>query len=198
MRVAVYLAHPRMDSFNRAIFDGVVEELVGRGVEVVAHDLYAEGFGAVVSATETGTVEGGGSADEVVRRHQGELGGLDGMVFVHPNWWGMPPAVMVGWVQRVLAPGVAYQLDTAAGAPVGLLKVRRALVLNTSDTTVERERDVFGDPLQRIWAACVMPFIGVDDVRRKVFRTVGDSSADDRAAWLREARELAAALVDES
>ncbi|MGW2271619.1 NAD(P)H-dependent oxidoreductase, partial [Streptomyces yangpuensis] len=28
-------------------------------------------------------------------------------MFVHPNWWGMPPAVLTGWVQRVLVPGVA-------------------------------------------------------------------------------------------
>ncbi|WP_245746517.1 NAD(P)H-dependent oxidoreductase [Nocardia altamirensis] len=115
--------------------------------------------------------------------------------FVHPNWWGMPPAILVGWVQRVLTPAVAYKLDEASGEPAGLLRVRRALVLNTSDTTVERERDVFGDPLAQIWAACVLPYVGVEDIRRKVFRMVTNSTADQRETWLKEARELAAALV---
>ncbi|MFI6213633.1 NAD(P)H-dependent oxidoreductase [Nocardia brasiliensis] len=198
MRIAVYLAHPRADGFNGALFDAVVDELRQRGVTVLAHDLYAEGFDPLLAAAETGTLVGAVPGDELVRRHQEELAELDALVFVHPNWWGMPPAILTGWVQRVLTPAVAYKLDTAAGAPVGLLRARRALVLNTSDTTVERERDVFGDPLQQIWAACVLPYIGVDDIRRKVFRTVTDSTADLRSGWLGEARELAAALVTDS
>ncbi|CAM4122378.1 NAD(P)H-dependent oxidoreductase [Nocardia ninae] len=195
MRIAVYLAHPRADSFNRALFDAVVDELRTRAVEVVPHDLYAEGFDPMSAAAETDTVHGTRSGDELVRQHQSELADLDAVIFVHPNWWGMPPAILTGWVQRVLTPAVAYQLDDASGRPIGLLRLRRALVLNTSDTTIERERDVFGDPLQQIWAACVLPYAGVHDIRRTVFRMVTDSADDARAAWLREARQLAAALV---
>ncbi|MEV5505569.1 NAD(P)H-dependent oxidoreductase [Streptomyces orinoci] len=127
--------------------------------------------------------------------HRSEVATLDAMVLVHPNWWGMPPAVLTGWVQRVLAPGIAYKLGTADGEPAGLLKAGRALVLNTSDTPADREESEFGDPLQRIWAACVLPYVGVTDVRRVVFRTVTGSTDAMRASWLRQAREHAAALV---
>lgn len=127
--------------------------------------------------------------------HQAQLAGLDALVFVHPNWWGMPPAILTGWLQRVLAPGVAYKLGTADGEPVGLLTAGRALVLNTSDTTAARERDEFGDPLQQIWSACVLPYTGVTDVRRVVFRTVTDATPDDRTAWLSRARDEARSLV---
>lgn len=195
MRIAVYLAHPRSDGFNGALFDAVVDELRQRGATVVAHDLYAEGFDPLLTAAETGTLTDAAAGDDLVRGQQAELAELDALVFVHPNWWGMPPAILTGWVQRVLTPAVAYKLDTAAGVPVGLLRARRALVLNTSDTTSVREREVFGDPLRQIWAACVLPCIGIDDVRRKVFRTVTDSTPEQRGAWLREARELAAALL---
>ncbi|MFG2986540.1 NAD(P)H-dependent oxidoreductase [Streptomyces sp. NPDC048258] len=106
MRVGVYLAHPRPGSFNHAVFDAVVEELHGQGAEVVAHDLCAEGFVPLLSAEETGTVESAARAhDAQVALHRTEVATLDAMVFVHPNWWGMPPAVLTGWVQRVLAPG---------------------------------------------------------------------------------------------
>ncbi|MYV57664.1 NAD(P)H-dependent oxidoreductase [Streptomyces sp. SID3212] len=195
MRIAVYLAHPRVGSFNHAVFDAVVEELRGRGCEVFAHDLCAEGFEPVMRGDETGTVEGVRAGDPQVALHRGEVGVVDALVFVHPNWWGMPPAVLTGWVQRVLAPGVAYKLGTADGEPAGLLKAGRALVLNTSDTPAGREESEFGDPLQRIWAACVLPYVGVADVRRVVFRTVTDSSDADRAGWLRQARQEAAALL---
>ncbi|MFD7260396.1 NAD(P)H-dependent oxidoreductase [Streptomyces sp. NPDC059874] len=196
MRTGVYLAHPRPGSFNHAIFDAVVEELRGRGSEVLAHDLYAEGFAPLLTAEETGTVDSVPRAhDAQVALHRTEVATLDAMVFVHPNWWGMPPAVLTGWVQRVLAPGVAYKLGTAEGEPAGLLKAGRALVLNTSDTPADREQDEFGDPLQRIWSACVLPYVGVGDVRRVVFRTVTDSAEEERATWLDHARTQAAALV---
>lgn len=196
MRVAVYLAHPRAGSFNHAVFDAVVAELRERGAEVVAHDLCAEGFPAVLSADETGTVEEAGRAQESqVALHRAEVATVDAMVFIHPNWWGMPPAVLAGWVQRVLVPGVAYKLGAAEGEPVGLLKVGKALVLNTSDTPAEREESEFGDPLERIWSACVLPYVGVSEVRRVVFRTVADSTEETRGDWLDQARQQAAALV---
>ncbi|MFK0211321.1 NAD(P)H-dependent oxidoreductase [Streptomyces sp. NPDC090298] len=192
----MYLAHPRTGSFNHAVFDAVVAELRERGAEVVAHDLCAEGFPAVLSADETGTVEEAGRAQESqVALHRAEVATVDAMVFIHPNWWGMPPAVLAGWVQRVLVPGVAYKLGAAEGEPVGLLKVGKALVLNTSDTPAEREDSEFGDPLERIWSACVLPYVGVSEVRRVVFRTVADSTEETRGDWLDQARQQAAALV---
>ncbi|GAA1522895.1 NAD(P)H-dependent oxidoreductase [Streptomyces albidochromogenes] len=178
------------------MFDAVVEELRRRGSDVLAHDLCAEGFVPLLSADETGTVEEAARAHEAqVAMHRKEVATLDAMVFVHPNWWGMPPAVLTGWIQRVLAPGVAYKLGTAAGEPAGLLKAGRALVLNTSDTPADREEREFGDPLQSIWSACVLPYVGVRDVRRVVFRTVTDSTEEERAAWLDHARLHAAALL---
>ncbi|QCQ91110.1 NAD(P)H-dependent oxidoreductase [Rhodococcus sp. SGAir0479] len=196
MRVAVYLAHPGPDSFNRALFDAVTAELRARDVDVLAHDLYAEDFDPALTAAETDTVATSATrSGAVVREHQAEIATVDALVFVHPNWWGMPPAVLTGWIQRVLAPAVAYKLDTADGEPAGLLRARRALVLNTSDTPAEREHTEFGDPLERIWASCVLPYVGVDDVRRVVFRTVTDSDDRTRADWLRRAREAAAELT---
>ncbi|MEU9125558.1 NAD(P)H-dependent oxidoreductase [Streptomyces sp. NPDC048506] len=196
MRIGVYLAHPRPGSFNHAVFEAVVDELRVRGCEVLAHDLCAEGFAPVLAADETETVQSvDGARDQQVALHRAEVATLDAMVFVHPNWWGMPPAVLAGWVQRVLVPGVAYKLGTAQGEPEGLLNAGRALVLNTSDTPADREADEFGDPLDRIWSACVLPYVGVADVRRVVFRTVTDSTEETRATWLHEARRHAAALL---
>ncbi|MFF3175132.1 NAD(P)H-dependent oxidoreductase [Streptomyces sp. NPDC057900] len=195
-RTGVYLAHPRPGSFNHAVFDAVVRELRDRGSEVLAHDLCAEGFAVGLTADETETVRSAADTpDAQLASHRAEVATLDAMVFVHPNWWGMPPAVLTGWVQRVLVPGVAYKLGTSDGEPQALLKAGRALVLNTSDTPAEREADEFGDPLDRIWSACVLPYVGVTDVRRVVFRTVTDSSDEDRSSWLREAREHARALL---
>ncbi|WP_237293219.1 MULTISPECIES: NAD(P)H-dependent oxidoreductase [Streptomyces] len=72
-----------------------------RGAEVSAYDLYAEGFAPLLSADETGTVEEAASPQDAqvaqVALHRTQVATLDALAFVHPNWWGMPPAVLTAW-----------------------------------------------------------------------------------------------------
>ncbi|OXM70101.1 NAD(P)H-dependent oxidoreductase [Amycolatopsis vastitatis] len=188
--VVVLLAHPRPGSFNHALADRVRDALAGAGRPVWFHDLYAEGFDPVLTAEEAYT--SGTRAEEflaatpdpLVRRHRDELRDATGLVAIHPNWWGKPPAILAGWLDRILVPGVAYRLDDAGGAPESLLGLRRLLVVNTSDTTEERERTLFGDPLDAIWRRCLAPYLGEPAVSRMVLRVVADAGEHRRAGWL--------------
>lgn len=40
-----------------------------------------------------------------------------------------------------------------------MLSLEEVLVINTSDTSFEREEELFGDPLQAIWAQCLKPYL---------------------------------------
>ena len=194
MNVLVILAHPTPGSFNHALAATVAAALRDAGHKVVCHDLCAEGFEPTLTTAE---IPENGIVPEHVEIHCRELAAADGLVIVHPNWWGMPPAVLVGWVDRVVRPGVAYRFvgdDGGEGVPVGLLRARAALVLNTSNTPDERERAAFGDPLASIWARCVFDLCGVHDVRRRMFNVVVTSTPEQRRRWLDEAAELARSL----
>lgn len=146
----VLLAHPRPGSFNHALTDRVVTTLRRRPWHVIVHDLYAESFDPVLRADEAYTSGQdaaevlAASDDPLLLQHRRELSEASALVAIHPNWWGKPPAIMAGWMDRVLVPGVAYRLDEAGGAPVPLLSLRQVLVVNTSDTTSEREAELFG------------------------------------------------------
>lgn len=186
MIVSIILGHPDPKSFNHAIAAMAAQTLAGLGCEVRLHDLCAEGFDPVLPAAESAR---GSVLPPLVERHCAEIREADGLVLVHPNWWGMPPAVMKGWIDRVLRPGVAYEFlpgDGGEGVPVGLLKPMTALVFNTSNTPEKREREVFGDPLERIWRDCVLDFCGVRTVKRRMFGVVCTSTPTVRAAWLDE------------
>lgn len=195
MPYSVILAHPRPGSFNHALARAARDILERRG-EVRFHDLYAEGFPPLLTAPE---LRRDVRLDPIVDRHCREIAEAAGIVVVHPNWWGMPPAVLAGWVDRVLRPGVAYEFlegDAGEGVPRGLLTAKAAVVLNTSDTAPEREARVFGDPLERIWKDCVFGLCGVGDVRRRVFGVVVTSTAETRQTWLDEAAALVATTFD--
>ncbi|NYT02375.1 MAG: flavodoxin family protein, partial [Methanosarcinales archaeon] len=106
--------------------------------------------------------------------------------------WGQPPAILKGWVDRVLRAGVAYQFlegDGGEGVPCGLLQARAALVFNTSNTPPAREMQAFGDPLEREWRSCIFDLCGVRRFYRKVFSVVVTSTPEERSAWLDEVQD---------
>ncbi|OIQ48902.1 FMN-dependent NADH-azoreductase [Pseudodesulfovibrio hydrargyri] len=193
MRILMILAHPDPNSFNHAIAAAARQTLEDNGHQVTFHDLYAEGFDPLLPA---GEIARGAKLPGDVARHCEETAQADGLIVVHPNWWGMPPAVLAGWVDRVMRPGTAYEFvgeDGGEGVPAGLLKADRAIVFNTSNTEAGREETVFGDPLERIWKDCVFGLCGVPDVTRKMFRIVCTSTPDERRGWLDEAARIVAA-----
>ncbi|MFA5254836.1 MAG: flavodoxin family protein, partial [Methanoregula sp.] len=94
---------------------------------------------------------------------------------------------------RVIRPGLAYRFregDNGDGIPEGLLAAKAALVFNTANTPLAREREVFGDPLERLWRDCIFSFCGVPFVHRRMFAVVVTSTAAERAGWLAEAAAL--------
>jgi putative NADPH-quinone reductase len=191
MNLSVILAHPNPGSFNHAIAETAVAELRRRGHVVSFHDLCQEGFDPVLPATELSPEA---VLPPAVAAHCDEIAAAGGIVIVHPNWWGQPPAILKGWVDRVLRPGVAYRFlegDKGAGIPVGLLKARAAIVFNTSNTPREREEAVFGDPLDDLWKKCVFDLCGVKTVHRETFGMVITSTREQRAEWLARVREVA-------
>ncbi len=190
MRISLILAHPDPASFNHAVARAVEEELSRRGHEIFFHDLYLEMFDPVLPA---GEIPEEAALSPAVSRHCDELTAADGIVIVHPNWWGQPPAVLKGWVDRVVRPGAAYRFlegDGGEGVPQGLLKARAAVVFNTSNTKPSREKKVFGDPLETLWKNCVFGLCGVKTFRRRTFSVVVTSTVGERRVWLNEARSL--------
>ena len=186
MKILVILAHPDRKSFNHAISLAAVEALADSGHVAVFHDLYAEDFQPLITSRE---IPKGADLDPVIERHCRELAEAEGIVIVHPNWWGQLPAILKGWVDRVVRPGVAYEFredDSGAGVPVGLLKAKSAVVFNTSNTYPERELAAFGDPLETIWKNCIFGLCGVGDFHRKTYGVVVTSTPAQRAFWLED------------
>ena len=190
MAISIILAHPNPGSFNHAIAQTASDALRRLGHGVILHDLYAERFDPVLPGNE---IDDDAVLPPGVEQHCREIAAADGIVIVHPNWWGGPPAIMKGWIDRVLRPGVAYRFDecdSGEGVPVGLLKARAAIVFNTSNTPRERELAAFGDPLERTWRDCIFGLCGVPHFHRRMFETIITSTPEQRKQWLREVEEV--------
>ena len=190
MNILIILAHPDPISFNHAIARTAAETAKKNGHTVILHDLYAEKFDPILPGEELPRLV---DLPPWVAQHCEELVDAAGLIFVHPNWWGMPPAILKGWLDRVVRPDVAYRFlegDGGEGVPQGLLKARSALVFNTSNTSLKRELAVFGDPLEILWKNCVLNFCGITAIQRRMFSIVITSTPGQRALWLEEVSRL--------
>jgi NAD(P)H dehydrogenase (quinone) len=190
MNILLILGHPDPKSFNHALAAAVSGALRSDGHQVTFHDLCAEKFAPVFPAHE---IPDTAKLPASIRNYCDELRSADGIVIVHPNWWGQPPAVLTGWIDRVFRQGVAYRFDEGdcgEGVPVGLLRAKAAVVLNTSNTPAEREKKAFGDPLDTLWRKCIFDLCGVRNFHRRMFSVVVTSTPEQRRTWLKDAQEL--------
>lgn len=185
MKVLAVIGHQRKGSFCHAILAAAVEELRAAGHEVVVHDLYEEEFDPVLPSAE---VPKGAVLPPVVQAHVDDVTRSDGYIIVHPNWWGAPPAILKGWLDRVIRQGVGYDFGPEGG--IGLLQGKRALVLTTSNTPRDAEIALYGDPLENFWKKVVFGLCGLSDCVRRNFESIVMSTPEQRAGWLAETRQL--------
>lgn len=123
--------HPRTDGFVPAALVRVQAGLAESGAEVRFHDLYAEGFVPELSADEHRTHVVPGVSDDL-REHAEDLRWCDTLLLVYPTWWSGQPAMLKGWIDRVWASGVAWELPEGADRLKPALRNVRRMIAVTS------------------------------------------------------------------
>jgi len=118
MRLLVVHAHPVAESYNRALFELTLATLAARGHEVEGLDLYAEGFEPALDADGRRHYEAHGANARPVAAQLRRLARCQGLIFVYPTWWYAQPAILKGWLDRVLLPHVCFRMPEP-GRPIG-------------------------------------------------------------------------------
>ncbi len=149
MRVLVIYAHPLEDSLNATLFACVKESLAAVGHEVDALDLYAEKFDPVLSADERRAYFDVAQNRSRTARYVERIEAAEGLVFVFPTWCLGPPAILKGFFDRIMVPGVSFRLEEDGTLRANLQHIRKAAAV----VTYGRERPLlwwFGDPPRRM------------------------------------------------
>jgi NAD(P)H dehydrogenase (quinone) len=168
--VLVVSAHPVPDSYVAAVRAAAVAGLAAGGHDVDDLDLDAEGFQPLLTreqweghrwtGVETPTAAPpGGRLPADVAAHAARLRAADALVLVYPTWWGGPPAIMKGWLDRVWVEGVAFSFRTDGRRTRHELRRIRYLVAITTHGSPKRINAVEGEPgkrlvLRQLRAAC--------------------------------------------
>jgi len=104
---AIILAHPDARSFNAAIAERYATTVRALGHDVVIRDLYRLHFDPILKAGERPTAEDYMLNGDVAAELD-QLQGIDIVVLVYPLWFGLPPAMMKGYIDRVFGAGFSY------------------------------------------------------------------------------------------
>lgn len=151
MKVLIVYAHPQPRSLTGSLKDLAVARLRADGHEVVVSDLYAMGWKSAADMADFGANPGlvagieaeprfmfasgkayhGGGLSPDIAAEQRKLLWADTVLLHFPLWWFSMPAIMKGWVDRVLTLGFGYG-DGGRGAPrygSGTLAGRRAMLV---------------------------------------------------------------------
>lgn len=133
IRHLVVLGHPAVGSVNHALAHCYCETVRACGQEAELRNLYAIGFDPLLKASERPSGPDFEPAPDVAAELE-LLGASDAVCLIYPIWFGMPPAIIKGYVDRVLGAGFGAGA-IKQGVPHPMLANKQLVMITTSATT---------------------------------------------------------------
>ena len=179
-KIFLVYGHYNEKSFNSAIRDTFIETAKTKGHQVDLVDLYKEKFNPVYDLEKD---------KQDAKKYQKLVSESDTLVFVYPTWWFRAPAIIEGWIDRVMTTPFAYSFKTIVGnfgKPVGNLNDKNALIIQTyGSPQFATKLWFFNLPIRRIKRGC-FNVIGFKKTKFYPFWRVPFVSKDKRIKMLKK------------
>jgi NAD(P)H dehydrogenase (quinone) len=129
MNTLIIYCHPNRESLNYAMLKVIEKKLKEKNTPYRVIDLYQENFNpALVYNKEKRRRDM--YLDPEMKAYQEAILWAKRLVFIYPIFWSRPPAMVLGFIDRVFASNFGYK-DTGKLLPEGLLKGKEAVVVST-------------------------------------------------------------------
>ncbi|WP_109082799.1 NAD(P)H-dependent oxidoreductase [Aggregatibacter kilianii] len=170
MKHLIISAHPNPQSFNRALVEEVIKATRQAGGETVVRDLYTLDFNPVLSWRElNASMEGIVPAE--IKFEQKLITEADLITFIYPLWWMGFPAILKGYLDRVLSYGFAYQNEN--NISVGLLEHKKIQQFITMGNSIEKYQQLgFDKALKSCLVDGLFNFCGITDIQHDIFGNI--------------------------
>lgn len=196
MNFHIIIDHPWQESFNFAILKSILKVIGENGHEYNLLDLNREDFSPVVSEKELAVYAEGKILDPKVEEYQQRLKDADYLIFIFPIWWNVMPAMLKGWMDKVLTPGFAF---TTGQVPNPLLKhIQGALVLTTTGSPNAQHRENYNNALNWVLCEGTLKFCGVENIDWMNFGETGFVSREKHAEWIKTVEKAVADIIEDN
>uniref|UniRef100_A0A3Q2PU70 Ribosyldihydronicotinamide dehydrogenase [quinone] n=1 Tax=Fundulus heteroclitus TaxID=8078 RepID=A0A3Q2PU70_FUNHE len=214
-KVLIVYAHQSSGSFNAAAKNAAVEVLTAQGCTVDVSDLYAMGFKATATAEDIkGEVKNAenfcyleesklaweqGKLSADIMEEQSKLTEADLIIFQFPMYWFSVPAILKGWIDRVLTNGFAFSQEKRYSQ--GIFKDKKAMLSFTTGSleSMFSPTGINGDMNVTLWPLQngILHYCGFQVLAPQIFWAPSSAVAEDRKSMLESWRTRLQGLLEE-
>lgn len=193
MNILTVIAHPVPTSFNHAIRREVEAGLADAGHSVKIADLYAEGFQPAMIEADFAQFSGD-PLPIAIQAEQARVEWSDAMIFIFPLWWWSMPAMMKGWIDRVMSYGFAWK-DPRDPDSAGMRHRKIIVMITAGDDAEGLAKRGYDTALHTQLNVGTWDYCGFKDVTTRIFHGVTPGASEAlRSGYLAEARALASGI----
>ena len=190
MNLLVINGHPRKDSLSDALTASYINGAATTGAEIKTIRLAELSFDLHVRHPTPHLQE----IEPDIREAQDLITWADHIVFVYPTWWGTMPALLKGFLDRVLISGYAFEEIEGGTSYAPLLRGRTAQLITTMDTPLFVYKLIYKSPGHNAMKKATLGFCGFEMAKTYNFGPVRNSTAANRNRWLEKVKQAGASL----
>ena len=197
MKTLIVYNHPYEGSFCNAILSAALEGSSEGGHHCRVIDLDKDGFDPVMRPKDLlaftkigkGDLSGLQDLDPIVREYKKKLEWAEHLAFIFPIWWMSTPALTKGFIDKVIFPGIAYEME-GGKMESRLESLKKVTVISTMNTPADIYRDVYGNAIEKTLIAGTFNKIGIREVDWFSFNKVRYTSKEQRQEWLEMVKDI--------
>lgn len=193
MSTLVVVAHPERDSLTHAAARATVDAITEAGGDAELADLAGEGFDPRFTAADIAFYRGGGEVSADVLAEQQRVDRADHLIMVFPMYWWSMPALLKGWIDRVLVGGWAYDGASATGVIGMLQRLTIDLVIVAGDDEESFRRHGIPQAVRTQIERGIIEYCGAT---HRSTTYLYESDSKDRGRLAAELRELGASMAE--
>ncbi|MFW5647450.1 MAG: NAD(P)H-dependent oxidoreductase [Candidatus Alkaliphilus sp. MAG34] len=189
----VIFGHPDPNSFNGAILKTVENKLIDKKYQFIFKNLYQLNFNPVLTSDDLKKTKNSSVASDIAIE-QNDIEWAKNIIFIYPIWWAGQPAMVKGWIDRVLTPGFAYAFQED-GTIKGLLSDKVVMVFTTTRSGEENMTESgMAAAIEKTVMEGIFGFCGINTMLYKNLYGVSKATEAEKKEMLAEVEYLLNAI----
>ncbi|EAC6450099.1 NAD(P)H-dependent oxidoreductase [Listeria monocytogenes] len=185
MHTIIIYNHPYKGSFCHALLEATKKGAKAAGHTVDVIDLDSDGFNPVMSGQDLSAFRNHKASDPQAIDYANRIKKADHLVLIFPIWWELMPAMMKGFIDKVIFPGLTYNYTKSGYGMVSTLTtIKSTTVITTMNTPKIMYKFIYGNAIQKALIKGTFKKSGIKNVKWQSFNMVKASSDATRKKWL--------------
>lgn len=185
-KILIINGHPDAESYNAALTEAYLKGAQKSGAEIALINIRDLHFNPNLQFGYRKRTE----LEPDLLQAQKQIKWADHLVWVYPVWWGSVPALMKGFLDRVLLPGFAFKKREGSVWWDKYLTGKTVRIISTMDQPNWYYRLVYGSPSHKAMKRLTMQFVGVKSVKITAIGPIRLSKDEFRQRWLEKVERM--------